>query len=115
MADQSRSAKTHDPSEGQKQNESAGPESKEKPTSSAATSTKPKRDKWRGQNPVIAMREASAKAGFTFVEDPNHPIYTGGSSITFMGPTLHPPAGPSVNEDGNRPSSSPSEPPTQHK
>ena len=68
-------------------------ESKAKATSSEATSTKrsrrPKRDKWEGQNPVLVMREASKKAGLTFVEDPNHPIYNEGSSITFMGPNHH--------------------------
>ena len=112
MADQSRSAKNHDPSKGQKQNESAGPESKAKPTSSEATSTKPETfDPGEGKNPVIVMREASAKAGLTFVEDPNDPIYTGGSSITFMGPTLHPSASSTPNEDGNQSPSSPSETP----
>ena len=65
-------------------------ESKAKATSSEATSSKrksnPTRDKWEGKNPVLAMREASKRAGITFVEDPNHPMFTKGSSITFMGP-----------------------------
>ena len=68
-------------------------ESKAKATSSAATSAKrnrsPTRDKWEGKNPVLAMREACKKAGITFVEDPNHPMFTRGSSITFMGPNHH--------------------------
>ena len=66
-------------------------ESKAKATSSAASSTKRgrRRNQWKGQNPVLLMREASKKAGITFVEDPNHPIYTRGSSITFMGPNHH--------------------------
>ena len=112
MADQSRSAKNHDPSKGQKQNESAGPESKEKPTSSAATSTKPETFKrWEGKNPVLVMREASKKAGLTFVEDPNHPIYTEGSSITFMGPMLHRSNNSSTSEAGQQTSSPTSETP----
>ena len=77
-------------------------ESKEKATSSEATSAKrnrsPTRDKWEGKNPVLAMREASKKAGITFVEDPNHPMYTRGSSITFTGPTHHPSVSSSTNE-----------------
>ena len=92
-------------------------ESKAKATSSEATSTKrsrrPKRDKWEGQNPVLVMREASKKAGLTFVEDPNHPIYNEGSSITFMGPTHHRSADSSTSEAGPQTSSAKSETPPQ--
>jgi hypothetical protein len=90
-------------------------ESKAKATSSEATSSKrsrrPKRDKWEGQNPVLVMREASKKAGFTFVEDPNHPIYNEGSSITFMGPTHHRSADSSTSEAGPQTSSAKRETP----
>ena len=90
-------------------------ESKAKATSSEATSSKrsrrPKRDKWEGQNPVLVMREASKKAGLTFVEDLNHPIYNEGSSITFMGPTHHRSADSSTSEAGPQTSSAKRETP----
>ena len=90
-------------------------ESKAKATSSEATSSKrsrrPKRDKWEGQNPVLVMREASKKAGITFVEDPNHPIYNEGSSITFMGPMHHRSDDSSTSGAGTQTSSPTSETP----
>ena len=90
-------------------------ESKAKSTSSEATSSKrsrrPKRDKWEGQNPVLVMREASKKAGITFVEDPNHPMFTRGSSITFMGPMHHRSDDSSTSGAGTQTSSPTSETP----
>ena len=90
-------------------------ESKEKATSSEATSAKrgQRWDQWEGKNPVLVMREASKKAGITFVEDPKDPMFTRGSSITFTGPTHHPSVSSSTNEAGPQTSSPTSETPTQ--
>ena len=91
MADQSRSQEN---SESRKRHSNGkASESQESHTKPAATSSKrsrrPKRDKWEGKNPVLVMREACKKAGITFVEDPTDPMFTRGSSITFMGPNHH--------------------------
>ena len=90
-------------------------ESKAKATSSAATSAKrnrsPTRDKWEGKNPVLAMREASKRAGITFVEDPTDPMFTRGSSITFMGPMHHRSDDSSTSGAGTQTSSPTSETP----
>ena len=89
MADQSRPQEN---SESRKRHSNGkASESQESHTKPAATSAKRGQiwDQWEGKNPVLVMREACKKAGITFVEDPNHPIYTRGSSITFMGPMHH--------------------------
>ena len=90
-------------------------ESKAKATSSAASSAKrnrsPTRDKWEGKNPVLAMREACKKAGITFVEDPTDPMFTRGSSITFMGPMHHRSDDLSTSGAGTQTSSAKSETP----
>ena len=94
-------------------------ESKAKATSFEATSSKrnrnPTRDKWEGKNPVLVMREACKKAGITFVEDPNHPIYNEGSSITFMGPNYHGSTSPSAKKDSLHDASSTNEASTEEK
>ena len=59
------------------------------------------------------VREASKKAGITFVEDPNHPIYNEGSSITFMGPNYHGSTSPSAKKDSPRHASSTNEASTE--
>ena len=92
-------------------------ESKAKATSSAASSAKrnrsPTRDKWEGKNPVLAMREASKRAGITFVEDPTDPMFTRGSSITFMGPMHHRSDDSSTSEAGPQTCAAKSETPPQ--
>ncbi len=113
MADQSRSQEN---SESRKRHSNGkASESQESHTKPAATSSKrsrrPKRDKWGGKNPVLVMREASKKAGITFVEDPTDPMFTGGSSITFMGPMHHRTADSSTSEAGPQTSSAKRETP----
>ena len=89
MADHSRSQEN---SESRKRHSNGkASESQESHTKPAASSAKrgQRWNQWEGKNPVLVMREACKKAGITFVEDPNHPMFTRGSSITFMGPNHH--------------------------
>ena len=89
MADQSRSRENAESRKRQRNGKAS--ESQESPTKPAATSAKrgQRWDQWEGKNPVLVMREACKKAGITFVEDPTDPMFTRGSSITFMGPNHH--------------------------
>ena len=89
MADQSRPQEN---SESRKRHSNGkASESQESHTKPAASSAKrgQRWNQWEGKNPVLVMREACKKAGITFVEGPNHPMFTRGSSITFMGPNHH--------------------------
>ena len=113
MADQSRSQEN---SESRKRHSNGkGSESQQSHTKPAATSAKrgQRWDQWEGKNPVLVMREACKKAGFTFVEDPTDPMYNEGSSITFMGPTHHRSADSSTSEAGPQTSSAKRETPPQ--
>ena len=115
MADQSRSPENTESRKSQSKDKDEAMESQESPTKPAASPARgkrdPKRDQWGGRNPVLVMREASKKAGLTFVEDPTDPMYNEGSSITFMGPTHHRSADSSTSEAGPQTSSAKRETP----
>ena len=117
MADQSRSPENTESRKSQRKDKDEAMESQESPTKPAASPARgkrdPKRDQWGGRNPVLVMREACKKAGITFVEDPNHPIYNEGSSITFMGPNYHGSTSPSAKKDSLRDASSTNEASTE--
>ena len=111
MADQSRPQEN---SESRKRHSNGkASESQESHTKPAASSTKrgQRWDQWEGKNPVLVMREACKKAGITFVEDPTDPMFTRGSSITFMGPMHHRSDDSSTSGAGTQTSSPTSETP----
>ena len=113
MADQSRSPENTKSRRGQRKG--GAPESQEHLTKPEATSAKrvDPRDQWEGKNPVLVMREACKKAGITFVEDPNHPIYKQGPTIRTMGPNYHGSTGSSAKKDSPRDASSTNEASTE--
>ena len=110
MADQSRSPENTESRKSQSKDKDEAMESQESPTKPAASPARgkrdPKRDQWGGRNPVLVMREASKKAGITFVEDPNHPIYKQGPTIRTMGPNYRGSTGSSAKKDSRHDSSS---------
>ncbi len=117
MADQSRSPENTESRKSQSKDKDEAMESQESPTKPAASPARgkrgPKRDQWGGRNPVLVMREACKKAGITSVEDPKDPMFTRGSSITFMGPMHHRSDDSSTSGAGTQTSSPTSETPPQ--
>ena len=111
MADQSRSRENAESRKRQRNGKAS--ESQESHTKPEASSAKrgQRWDQWEGKNPVLVMREACKKAGITFVEDPTDPMFTRGSSITFMGPMHHRSDDSSTSGAGTQTSSPTSETP----